>query len=67
LRDFTRIAASHPVMWRDILIRNRGEVLESIAQFRKVLERIEAMIRTRDAAGLTEEFTRAGEVRKHLR
>jgi prephenate dehydrogenase len=67
LRDFTRIAASHPVMWRDILIRNRGEVLESIARFRKVLERIEEMIRTQDAARLTQEFQRAKEVRERLR
>ncbi|HET7854621.1 MAG TPA: prephenate dehydrogenase/arogenate dehydrogenase family protein [Candidatus Methylomirabilis sp.] len=67
LRDFTRIAASHPVMWRDILIRNRGEVLDSIARFRKVLERIEGMIRTQDAVRLVEEFERAKEAREQLR
>jgi prephenate dehydrogenase len=67
LRDFTRIAASHPVMWRDILIRNREEVLDSIARFRKVLERIEAMIRTQDTVRLVEEFQRAKEARKQLR
>lgn len=67
LRDFTRIAASHPVMWRDILIRNRGEVLDSIARFRKVLERIEGMIRTQDTVRLVEEFQRAKEAREQLR
>jgi len=67
LRDFTRIAASHPIMWRDILIRNRGEVLDSIARFRKVLERIEEMIRTQDTARLAEEFQRAKEAREQLR
>ncbi|MCI0484269.1 MAG: prephenate dehydrogenase/arogenate dehydrogenase family protein [candidate division NC10 bacterium] len=67
LRDFTRIAASHPVMWRDILIRNRGEVLDSIARFRKVLERIEEMIRTQDTVRLVEEFQRAKEAREQLR
>jgi len=67
LRDFTRIAASHPVMWRDILIQNRGEVLESIAKFREVLEQIEEMIRTEDAARLIQEFQRAKEVREQLR
>jgi prephenate dehydrogenase len=66
LRDFTRIAASHPIMWRDILIRNRGEVLESIARFRKALGRIEEMIKTQDAARLVQEFQRAKEVRKQL-
>ena len=67
LHDFTRIAASHPLMWRDILIRNRGEVLCSIARFREVLEQIEEMIRTEDAAGLIQEFQRAKEVREELR
>jgi prephenate dehydrogenase len=67
LRDFTRIAASDPVMWRDILIRNRKEVLESIARFQKALQRFEEMIRTQDAAGLMEEFQRAKEIREQLR
>lgn len=67
LRDFTRIAASDPVMWRDILIRNRKEVLESIARFQKALTRLEEMIRTQDAAGLMEEFQRAKEIREQLR
>lgn len=67
LRDFTRIAASHPVMWRDILIENRGEVLEAITRFRKVLEQIEEMIRRQDGTRLMQEFQRAKEVRKQLR
>lgn len=67
LRDFTRIAASHPIMWRDILIRNRGEVLKSITKFQTVLQRIEEMIRTQDAARLMEEFQRAKDVREKLR
>ncbi|MFQ5881286.1 MAG: prephenate dehydrogenase [Candidatus Methylomirabilales bacterium] len=67
LRDFTRIAASHPIMWRDILLRNRGQVLESIARFRKALDRIEEMIKTEDGVRLVEEFQRAKEVREQLR
>lgn len=67
LRDFTRIAASDPTMWRDILIRNRKEVLESIAGFQKVLHRFEEMIRTQDAVRLMEEFQRAKEMREQLR
>lgn len=67
LRDFTRIAASDPTMWRDILIRNRKEVLESITVFQKVLHRFEEMIRTQDAVRLMEEFQRAKEMREQLR
>lgn len=67
LRDFTRIAASHPIMWRDILIRNRGEVLESIARFREVLAQIEEMIRTEDGARLQQELQRVKGVREQLR
>jgi len=67
LRDFTRIAASHPIMWRDILIRNRSEVLESINRFRQVLERIAEMIRTQDTVRLVQEFQRAKEAGEQLR
>ncbi|MFQ5532253.1 MAG: prephenate dehydrogenase [Candidatus Methylomirabilales bacterium] len=67
LRDFTRIAASHPIMWRDILIRNREEVLKSIARFRAVLQGIEEMMANQDAARLMKEFERAKEVREQLR
>lgn len=66
LRDFTRIAASHPIMWRDIVIHNRGQVLESIRRFQEVLEHIAEMIRTQDGPSLEEEFTRAKEVREQL-
>ncbi|MFQ5656918.1 MAG: prephenate dehydrogenase [Candidatus Methylomirabilales bacterium] len=67
LRDFTRIAASDPIMWRDILMQNREEVLKSIARFRTALQRIEEMMRRRDATRLMEEFERAKQVRVQLR
>lgn len=66
LRDFTRIAASDPVMWRDILLWNRKEVLEAIARFQKVLQRFEEMINTQDAVRLVEEFQQAKETREQL-
>jgi prephenate dehydrogenase len=66
LRDFTRIAASHPIMWRDILLCNREEVLVALARFRQALTRIEEMIRGQDPVGLVEEFQRAREVREQL-
>jgi prephenate dehydrogenase len=66
LRDFTRIAASHPIMWRDILIQNRDQVLESITRFREALGQIEEMIQTEDGARLIEELRRAKEMRGQL-
>ena len=66
LRDFTRIAASHPIMWRDILIQNRDQVLESIARFREALGQLEEMIQTGDGARLMEELRRAKEMREQL-
>ena len=66
LRDFTRIAASDPVMWRDILLRNRKEVLEAMANFQEVLQRFEEMINMQDAAGLKEEFQQAKQIREQL-
>jgi prephenate dehydrogenase len=67
LRDFTRIAASHPIMWRDILILNRGQVLESIARFREALGEIEEMVQAGDGVRLIEQFRRAKEMREQLR
>lgn len=66
LRDFTRIAASDPVMWRDILLWNRKEVLEAIAGFQKMLHRFEEMISTQDEARLTEELQRVKQMRGQL-
>jgi prephenate dehydrogenase len=45
-RDFTRIAASNPEVWRDILIANREEVLKQSARFRQALEALEHVMRT---------------------
>jgi prephenate dehydrogenase len=45
-RDFTRIAASNPEIWRDILIANREEVLKQSARFRQALEALEHVMRT---------------------
>jgi prephenate dehydrogenase len=51
-RDFTRIAASEPAVWRDILMANKTEVLLQSRQFRQALDALEAMIQEGDAAGL---------------
>jgi prephenate dehydrogenase len=51
-RDFTRIAASDPQVWRDILISNREETLNQSERFRQVLEKFEQAMRTMDVESL---------------
>ncbi|MCV2354041.1 prephenate dehydrogenase/arogenate dehydrogenase family protein [Paucibacter sp. B2R-40] len=51
-RDFTRIAASDPTVWRDILMANKAEVLIQSQRFRQALDAIEALLKDDDASGL---------------
>lgn len=51
-RDFTRIASSDPVMWRDIALENRAAVLEMIAQFERFLAELKGDIERADGAAL---------------
>jgi prephenate dehydrogenase len=51
-RDFTRIAASSPAVWRDILLANREEVLQMSAHFRATLDAMENLMRDGDAGAL---------------
>ncbi len=51
-RDFTRIAASNPEMWRDILVANREEVLKQSQRFRQALDALEHVIREGNADAL---------------
>ena len=51
-RDFTRIAASSPEMWRDVLVANREELLKQSARFRSALEALEHVIREGNADAL---------------
>ncbi|MGH7412181.1 MAG: prephenate dehydrogenase [Candidatus Methylomirabilis sp.] len=64
LRDFTRIAMSHPVMWRDICLANRGRILEMIGRFEIALDHLAAMIRAEDGEGLCRQFARARSLRE---
>ena len=60
-RDFSRIAASDPVIWRDILSTNREQVLLQIAHFKEALSDFETVIQKNDpqlAHGHQTEFTR---------
>ena len=51
-RDFTRIAASHPAMWRDICLDNRDEVLRALDEFLAEAGRLRSLIAAGDGAGL---------------
>ncbi|QFU75329.1 prephenate dehydrogenase/arogenate dehydrogenase family protein [Halioglobus maricola] len=58
-RDFTRIASSDPVMWRDIAIANKGALLDSIDLFSEHLASLRAAVEAQDSDGMHATFTRA--------
>ena len=62
-RDFTRIAASDPTMWRDVFLYNREAVLEMLGRFTEDLTALQRMIRRGDGDGLFELFTRTRAIR----
>ena len=63
-RDFTRIAASSPEMWRDIALANRAALQDEIAAFRAKLDRMSAMIAAGDSKALEAVFARARSARR---
>ena len=63
-RDFTRIASSHPIMWRDICLQNKPRLLAAIGEFRQQLDDMEMKIKQGDSAGLEEKFTHARQLRR---
>ncbi|WP_092013121.1 bifunctional prephenate dehydrogenase/3-phosphoshikimate 1-carboxyvinyltransferase [Marinobacter daqiaonensis] len=65
-RDFTRIAASDPVMWHDIFLTNREAVLRVIDHFTEDLEQLRRAIDTEDGATLLRVFSRARAARNHF-
>jgi prephenate dehydrogenase len=65
-RDFTRIAASDPVMWRDICIANRVALLEVLHPFRHDLNELSKAIERGDGQFLLDTFTRAKHARDAL-
>ena len=58
-RDFTRIASSHPEMWRDICVANRKALLAELGGYQRELAQVKQLLRKSDAAGLEKLFTRA--------
>ncbi|WP_457796021.1 prephenate/arogenate dehydrogenase family protein [Methylocystis sp. S23] len=65
-RDFTRIAASDPTMWRDIFLNNREAVLEMLGRFNEDLSALQRMIRRGDGEGLFDFFTRTRGIRRTI-
>ena len=65
-RDFTRIAASDPVMWHDIFLSNRDAVLRVIDHFSHDLDRLRTAIADQDSATLLQVFSRAKAAREHF-
>ena len=63
-RDFTRIAASDPVMWRDIFLNNREAVLEMLDRFTEDLTVLQRAIRGGEGEVLQDLFTRTRELRR---
>jgi prephenate dehydrogenase len=65
-RDTTRIAASDPDMWRDILLANRAAVREGVAAFRRALDDLEALVDGAEPAALTAYLARVKAQRERL-
>src|SRR5690606_8092847 len=65
-RDFTRIAASDPVMWRDVFLHNRKAVLEMLGRFTEDLTALQRAIRWGDGETLLQVFTRTRAIRRGI-
>jgi cyclohexadieny/prephenate dehydrogenase len=65
-RDFTRIAASDPVMWRDVCLNNRDAVLEMLQRFSEDLTALQRAIRWGEGEKLFELFCRTRDVRRSV-
>jgi cyclohexadieny/prephenate dehydrogenase len=65
-RDFTRIAASDPTMWRDVFLNNKDAVLEMLGRFTEELAVLQRAVRWGDGETLFNLFTRAREARRNV-
>jgi cyclohexadieny/prephenate dehydrogenase len=65
-RDFTRIAASDPTMWRDVFLNNREAVLEMLQRFTEDLTALQRAIRFGEGETLFDLFTRTREIRRRI-
>jgi len=65
-RDFTRIAASDPVMWRDVFLNNKSAVLEMLGRFSEDLTALQRAIRSGDGETLHDLFSRTRAIRRSI-
>jgi len=65
-RDFTRIAASDPTMWRDVFLHNKDAVLEMLGTFNEDLSKLTRAIRRGDGDALFEHFARTRAIRRGI-
>jgi Prephenate dehydrogenase len=65
-RDFTRIAASDPIMWRDVFLANKDAVLEMLGTFNEDLSKLTRAIRRGDGEALFAHFTRTRAIRRGI-
>lgn len=65
-RDFTRIAASDPTMWRDVFLNNKDAVLEMLGRFSEDLSALQRAIRWGDGDTLFDVFTRSRQIRRSI-
>jgi cyclohexadieny/prephenate dehydrogenase len=65
-RDFTRIAASDPTMWRDVFLNNKDAVLEMLGEFQEDLSKLTRAIRRGDGEALFDHFARTRTIRRGI-
>jgi cyclohexadieny/prephenate dehydrogenase len=65
-RDFTRIASSDPIMWRDVFLNNKGAVLEMLQRFTEDLTYLQRAIRWAEGDKLEDLFTKTREIRRSI-
>jgi len=63
-RDFTRIASSHPEMWRDVCMANRDELGKELQRFSMKLDQLKKLLESKDAAALEKLFAEARAARE---
>jgi prephenate dehydrogenase len=61
--DISRVASSDPVMWRDICLSNKDELLTRIGEYQETMDRLAVLIRSKDADGLEQMFQKARSAR----
>jgi len=66
LKDFTRIAASHPIMWKDIALMNKENLVNLMEGFQKTLEELKELINRGDGDELVRKFEESRRIRRRL-